>query len=180
MVSGYGGADEIEIWVAAGTYNPSYEIDGGYGDYSPDRHATFDIPSGVAVYGGFTGSEDEVDLSQRDWANNVTILSGDIDGNDAEGDRSGNSYHVVSFYSVNQNTVLDGFTITGGNADGDDEASNGGGIFNDFSYANDEIPDGGVNIRNCIISGNSAANNGGGMYNHTFVDYDDNLSLIHI
>ena len=158
---GYGGG-EIEIWVAAGTYNPSYEIDGGYGDYSPDRHATFDIPSGVAVYGGFTGSEDEVDLSQRDWANNVTILSGDIDGNDAEGDRSGNSYHVVSFHSVNENTVLDGFTITGGNADDDDEASNGGGIYNDFSNG------GSPNIRNCIISGNSAANGGGGMYNNAY------------
>ena len=54
LVSGYGGADEIEIWVAAGTYNPSYEIDGGYGDYSPDRHATFDIPSGVAVSVSYT------------------------------------------------------------------------------------------------------------------------------
>ena len=44
LVYGYGGG-EIEIWVAAGTYNPSYEIDGGYGDDSPDRHATFDILS---------------------------------------------------------------------------------------------------------------------------------------
>ena len=173
---GYGeggdyGQNEIEIWVAAGTYNPSYETYEEYGDYYADRYATFDIPSGVAVYGGFTGSVDEVDLSQRDWANNVTILSGDIDGNDAEGDRSSNAYHVVSFHSVNENTVLDGFTITGGNADGDDEASNGGGIFNDFSNG------GSPNIGNCIISGNSAANGGGGMYNKAYSEGDSFGSL---
>ncbi|HIO37258.1 MAG TPA: right-handed parallel beta-helix repeat-containing protein, partial [Candidatus Marinimicrobia bacterium] len=173
---GYGeggdyGQNEIEIWVAAGTYNPSYETYEEYGDYYADRYATFEIPSGVAVYGGFTGAVDEVDLSQRDWANNVTILSGDIDGNDAEGDRSSNAYHVVSFHSVNENTVLDGFTITGGNADGDDEASNGGGIFNDFSNG------GSPNIGNCIISGNSAANGGGGMYNKAYSEGDSFGSL---
>lgn len=39
-----------------------------------DRTAGLVLQDGFAVYGGFDGTETE--LSQRDWENNVTILSG--------------------------------------------------------------------------------------------------------
>ncbi len=61
------------IWVAAGIYNP---------DDGSDRFATFQLASGVAVYGGFFGDEDPAtfDLDDRDFIANETILSRDICG----------------------------------------------------------------------------------------------------
>src|SRR5690349_8828972 len=70
-----------QIWVAAGTYTPT---DGS------DRTASFTLENGVAVYGGFAGTETL--LSQRDWNTNITTLSGDIG---TVGDASDNSFHVV-------------------------------------------------------------------------------------
>src|SRR5262245_22819057 len=54
-----------QIWVAAGTYTPSA---------TGDRDASFTLSSGVAVYGGFAGSETQ--LGERDWTANATTLSG--------------------------------------------------------------------------------------------------------
>ncbi|UCC29236.1 MAG: right-handed parallel beta-helix repeat-containing protein [Phycisphaerales bacterium] len=65
-----------EIWVAAGTYTP----DRG----SRDRSTTFQLVSGVGLYGGFAGSETQ--RRQRDPVVNQTILSGDLAGNDGPRD----------------------------------------------------------------------------------------------
>ena len=62
-----------EVWVAAGTYRPA-----GAGG---DREATFQLKNGVAIYGGFAGTECLRDL--RNPAVNVTILSGDLNRDDA-------------------------------------------------------------------------------------------------
>src|SRR5262249_48867379 len=56
-----------QVWVAEGTYRPT----GGN-----DRTISFALRGGVAVYGGFAGSEAQ--LAQRDLAHHVTTLSGDI------------------------------------------------------------------------------------------------------
>jgi len=61
-----------EIWVAAGTYKP----DRGTGDWT----LSFVVPSGVGLYGGFAGWEEC--LEERDWQNNETILSGDLNDDD--------------------------------------------------------------------------------------------------
>ncbi|SVC04998.1 uncharacterized protein METZ01_LOCUS257852, partial [marine metagenome] len=152
--------DGDEIWVAAGTYYP----DEGEGAAGNDRESNFAIPSGVKVYGGFAGEEES--LEDRDWEGNETILSGDIDG--TADDNSGNAYHVVIMEDVSEETVLDGFTITAGNANGAPnvaviygrDSQRGGGIFN---------RNGSPRITNCTISGNSTEgerSRGGGMYNH--------------
>ena len=72
--------DGDDVWVAEGVYTPSepFDLDAS-GEVDP-REVTFRVPSGVAVYGGFDGSEGT--LMERDWLVNVTVLSGDIDGND--------------------------------------------------------------------------------------------------
>jgi hypothetical protein len=90
-----------EIWVAQGTYKPSS---------TNSRMESFNIPSGAIIYGGFMGTE--TNSTQRDFTNNPTILSGEI-GTALVND---NSYHVVTFIATNNTTILDGFTIKGGNA----------------------------------------------------------------
>ncbi|UCC23004.1 MAG: right-handed parallel beta-helix repeat-containing protein [Planctomycetota bacterium] len=67
-------------------------------------------------------------------------------------------YHVVQCVSgEDANTILEGFTITGGNANGSDSNSWGGGMYNDNSSPT---------VTNCTFSGNTAADNGGGMSNN--------------
>ena len=130
----------VQIWVAEGTYKPG-----------TDRTVTFQLKDGVAVYGGFAGSEGS--LEERDWTVHETILSGDIGTPD---DTSDNSYHVVSGSGTDATAILDGFTVTGGNANGDWPYSEGGGIFN---YG------GSPTLTNVTFSGNSAHLYGGGMEN---------------
>ena len=80
----------------------------------------------MRLYGGFDGAETQRD--ERDWENNATILSGDIG---VSGNNTDNCYHV--FYhpdgtNLDSTAVLDGFTVTAGNAAGVFPHSNGGGI----------------------------------------------------
>jgi len=133
-----------QIRVAAGTYTPT--------DDPTDRDARFVLKNGVSVYGGFSGSE--TSLSERDVTGNPTILSGDINGS---GDLSGNSYHVVNAVGTSRSAVLDGFIITGGNAnvEFDYPRNVGGGIYYDG---------GSPTLGNLIITGNNAIASGGGMY----------------
>ncbi|MCK5686995.1 hypothetical protein KAJ27_22845, partial [bacterium] len=95
-----------KIWVAAGMYKPSVQVGGGA------RFETFSIPNQVEIYGGFNGTE--ADLNQRNVAGNETILDGDIG---TGGDNTDNSYHVVKILTGNT-AVLDGFSIQKGRADG--------------------------------------------------------------
>ena len=65
--------------------------------------------------------------------------------------------HVVQCVSSEgPDTVLDGFTITGGNADGAFPDNVGGGMRNSSSSPT---------VTNCTFSGNSANSSGGGMHN---------------
>lgn len=147
-----------EIWVAEGVYTPTAGI---------TRTATFTLVNGVALYGGFAGTETARD--QRDWEAHVTVLSGDLDGNDTT-DANGvvtntsnitgsNAYHVVTGGGVTETAVLDGFTITGGQANGGAQDMRGSGMYN---------AGGSPTLTNVTFSGNEAGNgygDGGGMYN---------------
>lgn len=119
-----------EIWVARGVYVPVVPaLASSVSD--AERQASFVIPPGVAVYGGFAGTETSRDA--RNLVANPTVLSGDIDRNDANAGGSGiddsaddivgrNSLHVlrmdgVSGASVGTDTVLDSLIVSGGNAE---------------------------------------------------------------
>ncbi len=139
-----------ELWVAAGTYKPTN---------STDRSVTFSLPSNVALYGGFAGTETQ--RNQRDWTTNVTILSGDIDNNDSQTPVitdietvTGNDTNSNNVVTIAGNTILDGFTITGGNAQFDFDAV-GGGI---------DILAGNPILSNVIVSGNRVDGAGGGVF----------------
>jgi hypothetical protein len=132
-----------EIWVAAATYKPTA---------TTDRTVSFALKDGVGIYGGFDGTETQ--RSQRNPSANVTILSGDIG---TSGVASDNSFHVVtSDGSVTATGVLDGFTVTAGQADGN-PASNqdrGGGIW---------VNGGSASFAHLQLSGNFASSQGGGV-----------------
>lgn len=157
------GEVNIQIWVAKGVYYP----DEGPGQTDNDPQATFALLRRVAIYGGFAGGE--TSLNQRSVLGNPTVLSGDLDQNDVTDSRgvvtetvniSGrNAYHVVTGgrtgYTLDSSAVLDGFFITGGQADGSDPDQSGGGMVN---------VRGSPTLRYLVFSGNRAQF-GGGMYN---------------
>jgi len=146
-----------EIWVAAGTYYPSVEVGG-----SGDRYNTFQMKNGVTIKGGFAGYGTS-DPNDRDVELYETILSGDLNGDDAvvceppdlrsEPTRAENSYHVVTGSGTDKTAVLDGFTITAACG-----APYGGGMCNE---------QGSPMVNNCIFVANSGSYNGsgGGMCN---------------
>ncbi|MDO8632518.1 MAG: choice-of-anchor Q domain-containing protein, partial [Phycisphaerales bacterium] len=160
-----------EIWVAKGTYKPDRIPPG-------NRAATFQLQSGVALYGGFDGTETV--LSQRDPTLNTTILSGDLLGNDTpvpctqnspdcdsfgglcvngfciiKNNNLDNSFHVVTGSGTDATAILDGFTITAGMVNAP-QPLGGAGMRNN---------NGSPTVTNCTFSGNSAFDNGGGLLN---------------
>ncbi|MCB0630523.1 MAG: HYR domain-containing protein, partial [Lewinella sp.] len=144
-----------EIWVAAGTYLPTQEFDADGSGGSDPREATFYINrDGIQLYGGFAGTEDARD--QRAPAANTTILSGDI-GN--PGDSNDNAFHVLlidgSSGAITANTVVDGFTITAGLADGSLANNSGSGVYLKGGISNDPL------FSNCRFTANTA---GGAIY----------------
>jgi hypothetical protein len=116
----------------------------------------------ASVYGGFLGTNHpnfppgETSLLQRDPENNITVLSGDID-QDSELDAD-NSLHVVTAREVVKTAVLNGFTISGGFADGFSDDERGGAILivNGFPPLN-----AGPTVVRCKLTGNYADEGGG-------------------
>lgn len=140
-----------EIWVAQGVYLP--------GGDNPVKTSSFLIDKNIKLYGGFSGTETSFD--ERDFENNETVLSGDILNDDVDGDffnnKEDNVWHVVFVTdTVDNRTVIDGFTVRNGRAEGVDGAGDerrGGGI---LSY-------GGPVVTNCYFTQNYAWF-GGGFY----------------
>ncbi|SOE20200.1 hypothetical protein SAMN06298216_0696 [Spirosomataceae bacterium TFI 002] len=132
-----------EVWVAAGTYYPG-----------TSRTDSYIMKNNVAIYGGFNGSETM--LSQRNWSANTTVLSGDIG---TPLDSTDNCYHVIfnSGNGLDNTAIIDGFTITRGNADAANGANSlGAGMYNDSCSPK---------VNNCSFKNNTSALGGSGLYN---------------
>ena len=172
-----------QIWVAKGTYKPS----SAYSLTNTPRYYHFELKNGVGVYGGFAGTETSV--GQRTnfgvGQTNETVLSGDLSGNDVFDVLSGgyqgstgndNCYHVIYNLSttpaIDNSAVLDGFTISGGNAS---ETSyphaDGGGI-----YCENASP----TINNTTIKNNFAYAYGGAafIYSNSCSPVMKNITLL--
>lgn len=150
----------------------------------PDDDEAFTVPSGVSLYGGFSGDETSIDervttgkLSEMRYR---SVLSGDRSQNDAAHEsllifpgnatREDNAAHVVvmdltpTAASGNNNTlptVIDGFSIAEGHADGNpaDASGWGGGIF----VTGDNSGGGAFSITRCFLV-NNYARRGGAVY----------------
>jgi len=155
-----------EIRVAQGVYRPDDFVLSdrpGLG-----RAETFQLVNGVTLKGGYAGLG-EPDPDARDIELYETILSGDLGDNDKgvnnlfdlvfDPNRADNSYHVVIGSSTDRTAILDGFVITGGNANASvpEIGGNGGGMYNEL---------GSPTVINCIFRANSAFWGGGGMSNY--------------
>jgi predicted outer membrane repeat protein len=132
------------IRVANGTYRP----DQGLGQSLGDRSSSFRLVAGVTLEGGYAGCG-APDPNERSVVANETVLSGDLSGNDQPKffHRSDNCYHVLIGDVVDPSAVLDGFTITGGNADGADLNDRGGGMLLTGAFPR---------IRECVFRENQA------------------------
>lgn len=134
---------EDTIWVAEGTYYPNDVL---------NRYSTLQMVKEVAIYGGFDGTE--TNLNQRDYENNISILSGDIGVID---DATDNAYHVVTGIDTAR---IDGFTIQKGYADGGGYTiSSGGGI---FIYTFEGLES--LEVSNCKFNNNKAKAYGGAIH----------------
>jgi len=111
-----------QVWVAGDSEHPYVE--------------RVTLKDGVALYGGFDGSETAI--GQRDWEANVTILDGNQGGS------------VVSILSCSSTlTQVDGFTIRNG------YSLSGGGVY---------CVDSRATISHNTITNNEAYYGGGGIY----------------
>ena len=165
---------DATIKVADGIYKPDQRT----GQPTGARSATFQLLNGVTLLGGYAGCG-AIDANVRDVTLHETILSGDLAGDDGPGfsNNDENSYHVVTGSFTDQSAVLDGFTITGGNANGPDPDLRGGGLFINAGSPtigrctfrrNRAILGGAMNnegaspiVTDCIFEGNSAGFAGG-------------------
>ena len=154
------------IHVSQGIYYPD-EGDNITDNY---RDETFQLKSGVTVMGGFAGV-DEDNPDERDIKKYKSILSGDLKQNDGpitnprtmptDPSRADNCLHVVTGSGMNNTAIIDGFTITAGNAHGNSPApldlrSSGGGMIN---------VSGSPTVNYCIFYRNSTDWYGAGMCN---------------
>ncbi|MCH8853861.1 MAG: hypothetical protein IID41_14590 [Planctomycetes bacterium] len=179
-----------QIWVATGTYTPDYDV--GTGKHTGDREATFQLISGVAVYGGFDGTEKT--LEDRAGLFDLTIFTGDLLSNDGPDftNNDENSYHVVTGSGTDDTAILDGFGITAGNANAGLPDGLGGGMLNmsgsptvrnckfveNFASAGGGManwPSAHAHVENCMFLRNSAGNFGGGMANN----FSSNVTVRH-
>jgi len=150
-----------QIWVAKGVYKPNQGKEQSVISKGP---ATFTLKSGVSVYGGFPSGGGK--WEESDPSANETILSGDIKDEASvvnspvrqrgEAMHSDKAFHVVTASGVDETALLDGFIITGGNANGPeyDGAGQGGGLYGKA---------GSPTISNCTFTLNSATQ-GGAVY----------------
>lgn len=142
-----------QIWIAEGTYKP--DQDEGSNVTAGDRNATFELINGVSLYGGFPiggGTWEERDPNLHE-----TILSGDLNGDDGPdfANYAENSYNVCHISWASGITTLDGFTVTGGNANilGSIRTSNGAGLHNEAG--------GDTILVNCTLTENKACYSAG-------------------
>lgn len=170
------------IRVAKGTYYPNQ------GMIIPPPNGpmgSFQMLSGVTIMGGYAGYG-----TAKPWERNLTqyetVLSGDLLGNDVplnlnvleaqllDGpDRQDNAFSVVTASGVEANGILDGVTISGGNARVAEDKfpyanARGGGL-----YAHGGSP----TIRNCTFKGNASVGGGGGIYNYMTEAIYDNCTV---
>ena len=136
----------IELWVADGTYPTTT---------GSDRTVAYFIPDDVYLFGGFAGgASGERSRSLRDIDAHPTILTGEIGGSSL----SDNAHHVVAAITpTSDSSILDGFIITRGNADGGNVAGGGPETFGGGVLVQSGAS---LRLQNCRLIDNHAISGG--------------------
>ncbi len=163
-----GAASGDEFWIAKGVYRPAIPASAD-GVTSVDQGKSFTLPNGVALYGGFVGSETA--REQRDPDKHCVVLTGDLeldDGRDARGVtlsadmiRGTNSKNVLKGTNV-KGVRLDGVVVSGG------EGGLGGGL---------NLRGSDVLIANVLFRGNKGTNGAAINAGASSLDIRDSLFL---
>ncbi|WP_343534997.1 T9SS type A sorting domain-containing protein [Pedobacter sp.] len=188
-----------QIFVAIGTYKPNRRADAVNTITVGDRANAFVVKNGVRLYGGFdpaNGIDDLLDVRIVPSKSGVpesggSILSGDFNGDDiiigsgptlSITGNSENAHHIIIAVNTTVSSNLDGFIITGGNADNNNEnislnghsflGGSGGGIYSWASTTSSS-----VTLTNCEVFGNSA-NIGGGIF--CWASYYPNTATVNV
>lgn len=158
--------NRVQIWVAKTNSGQAYvPTQAVWNSTGTTRDYSFGLISYVELYGGFSGGSNEI-FTDRDYESNTTVISGDLMQNDFTNwqNRSDNVLNVI--WGAD-NSIIDGFTVSGGYADLDIPLNgyNGGGMFNYFVSPT---------VRNCIFTDNYAYTTqtynhgqGAGIYNES-------------
>jgi predicted outer membrane repeat protein len=152
------------------------------------RDQTLQLVNGVVLAGGYAGIG-EANPDDRDVALYETVLSGDIAGDDGPGpfeNNGENSYTVVTGSGTDDSAVLDGVTVSGGNANGPDNGDldwiRAGGMWNsggsptviNCRFQENRASWGGAvhnfigsdaTFLDCVFDGNQSVNGAGAIYN---------------
>ena len=163
------------IMVAAGTYFPEkkpfyYDVQVNTTDV---RDVTFHLSDGLVLLGGYPSGG-----GIRNATVHTTILSGDIG---MEGNQVDNSYHVVFAQAPTTGglgVVLDGFTISGGNANGTGSINLNGSTISRFLGGGIYLINGDNKVSGCTLTNNVSANNGGAIYTYSGNNTIDNNTLV--
>lgn len=171
----------LKIFVAKGTYKPKYVTGVASSMTVSNRDKSFNLLPNVQLYGGFDPANNIKALSDTRLTGDYgTILSGDIG---VAGQDSDNVFHVVLAIGAVDSAMLDGFTITGGNANGTDYLISNYSISGDMTdlYFSMQGLGGGYysyksspGLNNVVIKNN----NGGGMLNWYSNSRLNNVSII--
>lgn len=181
------GGTGYSIWVAEGIHRP----DEGGGRADDDMASFFRLTDGVGLYGGLEVGA--ASLAERDLGQRLTVLSGDVAGDDHDPDgdgviavvadqRGSNSPTVVLASGVGEETVIDGFVITAaGTGTITGLGDNGGGMIISAAapvvrhcrfHGNRSVSGGAMALRDagplvvegCLFSGNESSQNGGAVF----------------
>ena len=162
------------IFVAEGIYHPANDD----GSISSNKFNNFRIfRNNIKLYGGYPagGGTRNIEL-------HPTILSGDINNDDIGiTNNEENNYHILIIYpdslainAITNNTIVDGFTFTGGNAGANTGLYTiirgreilywlGGAIYNKADYAS-SFAESSPLINNCTFINNNAYRGGGAIF----------------
>jgi predicted outer membrane repeat protein len=138
------GGSSAEIWLARGQYRCAWD---------DDRTRSFVIPSGTHIYGGFVGTETNLNQRPEPYG---TLLAGFAG---QSGNPLDDAYTIVNADGTSADTLLDGLDISYAYNDSTEGGypGRGGAV---------RLLDGSATLRKCSITSNFAAHSGGAIYSH--------------
>ena len=141
---------EDSLFLRAGVYTPTAKNSDGNAVTRP-RNATYTLPDGIKIYGGFAGTETEAAGREMSLLHttNATIIEGDIG---REESNIGNVKRLL-YLAAEGTATLDGLTVARAFNDGGDGAADGAGLHAESGSR--------VTLRNCRFIGNRGRDGGG-------------------